>query len=258
MTGNPNKPNRWWDALAGMFLMAALLTAASRLVATSWTRDLSIVQTLTFFGIVAGFALGQSRFSPLIADSFAIAYGIVAVPWQLGSLLREDLLWPERLMILTNRLGIIIYQILHREVLSDSLLFLVIMSSLFWALSVHAGYAMVRHGRSWGAVLPTGLGLFVIHAFDPLIFRRGLYLAVYFIFALVFVSRMIFLQYRNQWQTNRTALPPQLGYNFFRFTMMAVVLIVLFAWTIPGLANAAPAAQQAGKPVLQLGDKTRH
>jgi len=252
-----NKRTRWWDALAGFFLLLALLTAASRLVATGWTRDLSVVQTLTFFGVVIGLALGYSRFSPFVAFLLAAAYGIIAIPWQLGSLLRDDLLWLERATILINRLGIILYQILHREVLRDSLLFLVIMSILYWVLSVQAGYWMVRYGHSWEAVLPAGICIFVIHAFDPLVFRRGLYLALFFAFALIFVSRMIYIQFRNRWETSHTALPPQLGWNFFRFTIVAVLLIVVFAWTIPGLANAAPVAQQAWKPVLRLWDRTR-
>lgn len=254
---NNNKRTRWWDALAGFFLLLALFTAASRLVATGWTRDLSVVQTLTFFGVVIGLALGYSRFSPFVAFLLAAAYGIIAIPWQLGSLLRDDLLWLERATILINRLGIILYQILHREVLRDSLLFLIIMSILYWVLSVQAGYWMVRYGHSWEAVLSAGICIFVIHAFDPLVFRRGLYLALFFAFALVFVSRMIYIQFRNRWETSHTALPPQLGWDFFRFAIGTVLLIVVFAWTIPGLANAAPIAQQAWKPVLRLWDTTR-
>src|SRR4030042_7044961 len=103
---NKNKRTRWWDALAGFFLLLALLTAASRLVATGWTRDLSIVQTLTFFGVVVGLALGYSRFSPFAAFLLAAAYGIIAIPWQLGSLLRDDLLWLAPGNLLINRLRI--------------------------------------------------------------------------------------------------------------------------------------------------------
>ena len=185
MIDNQNKRTRWWDSLAGFFLLLALLTAASRLVATGWTRDLSVVQTLSFFGVAVGLALGYSRFSPFIAFLLAVAYGSIAIPWQLGSILREDLLWLERVTILINRLGIIVFQILNREVLHDSLLFLVVMSILFWVLSVQAGYWMVRYGHSWEAVLPAGICIFVIHAFDPLVFRRGLYLALFFSFALI-------------------------------------------------------------------------
>lgn len=249
---------RWWDLLAAIFLLLAMLTAASRLVATGWTRDLSVVQSLAFFGVAAGLALGYSQFRPWIAVLFAFAYGSFAIPWQLGSILGGEFPWLERMTILTNRLGLIVYQILHREVLHDSLLFLVIMSILFWVVSVQAGYWMVRYGRSWEAVVPAGLCIFVIHAFDPLVFRRGLYLAIFFVFALIFVSRMNYIRFHSRWQTNHTALPPQLGLNFFRFTIIAVLMIVFLAWTIPGLANAAPAAQSAWRPVVRVWDRARH
>lgn len=257
MITDSNERTRWWDVLAAIFLLLALLTAASRLVATGWTRDLSIIQVVTFFGVFAGLALGYSRFTPAVAVLFAVAYGSFTISWQLGTTLKDELLWLDRTLILSNRLGLIVYQILHREILHDSLLFLVIMSILFWLISVQAGYWMVRYGRSWEVVFPAGICIFVIHAFDPLIFRRGLYLASFFVFALIYVSRMIFIHFQDRWKSNRTALPPQIGINFFRFTIIAVVLIVIFAWTVPGLANAAPVAQSAWKPVVRLWEKAR-
>jgi transglutaminase-like putative cysteine protease len=248
---------RWWDLPAALLLLAALSTAATRLVATHWTRHLEIVQTLAFFGVLLGLALGKSRFSPRIAAFFAIAYGGFAVPQQLGMFLREDILWMERLSILANRLGVIIYQIVNRETVQDSLLFLVSMAILFWALSVLAGYTLVRYGNGWQAVLPAGLAMFVIHSFDALLPRRAWYLAIYLFFALVLVARTTFLQQQNRWQKDRTALPPHLGLDFIRFTILATFVIVVFAWTVPALANAVPAAQEAWQPVRRVWDEAR-
>jgi transglutaminase-like putative cysteine protease len=257
MINTHSDPHRWWDPLAIIVLLAALLTASSRLVATGWTEHLSLIQILTFFGMISGLALGKSRFSPITSLSIATVYGTFGIVWQLGKTLPSDLLWAERLWVLGNRLGIIIYQIIHRLVLRDSLLFLVLMCALFWVLSVHAGYILVRRGRAWSAVLPTGLALFVIHAFDPLVFTRGLYLAVYFFFALILVARLVFLHYHIQWQANRTALPPQLSFNYLRFTVFAALLLVILAWTVPGMANALPSAQHAWKPVVHAWEKAR-
>ena len=248
---------RWWDLPAALLLMAALTTAATRLVATHWTRHLEIVQTLAFFGVLLGLALGKSRFSPRIVAFFAIAYGAFAVPQQLGMFLREDILWSERLSILANRLGVIIYQIVNRETVQDSLLFLVSMAILYWMLSVLAGYTLVRYGNGWQTVLPAGLAMFVIHSFDPLLPRRAWYLAIYLFFALVLIARTTFLQQQNRWQKDRTALPPHLGLDFIRFTILATFVIVVFAWTVPALANAVPAAQEAWQPVRRVWDKTR-
>ncbi len=53
---------RWWDFPAALILMAALLTAATRLAATQWPKDLSIVQPLTLLGLIAALAMGMRRF----------------------------------------------------------------------------------------------------------------------------------------------------------------------------------------------------
>ena len=98
---------RWWDIPAALLLIAALLTSGTRLVATRWTTDLSIVQTLVFFGALAGLALGFSAFSTRLSAFFALVYGLFLIPWQLGMTLPEEYGWLERLTILSNRLQFI-------------------------------------------------------------------------------------------------------------------------------------------------------
>jgi transglutaminase-like putative cysteine protease len=253
-----SSPDSWWDLPAAMLLLAALLTATTRLVATRWTAYLSVTQTITFFGILIGLALGKSRFSPRLVALLAIVYGAFMVPWQLGNTLKPGMQWTERLIVLLNRLVLIIFQIAHDEVIQDSLLFLVLMFMLFGALSVHAGFTLVRYGDAWKAIIPSGLALFVIHAFDPLVSRRAWYLAVYLFFALVLVARVVYLHRQSRWQKSRTALPPHLGLDFIRFTVLASGVIVLFAWTAPALANALPAAQKAWQPVQRTWNNLRN
>ncbi len=242
---------RWWDLPAVTLLFAALITAATRLVATDWTNHLSIVQNLVFFGFLAGLALGQSRFSPRIVGFFAIAYGMFFIPWQLGRTMAPGIPWSERLISLGGRLNVIFSQLANQEVVQDSLLFLVLMSLLFWVLSIHAGYTLVRYGRSWRTILPAGLALFVIHSFDALISRRAWYLAVYLFFSLVLVARVSYLQQRERWKQSRTALPPHLGLDFIRFALLATAVIVVFSWTAPALANSLPAAERIFQRIKQ-------
>jgi transglutaminase-like putative cysteine protease len=232
-------------------LLVAIVTAATRLVVTRWTDFLPIIQTIAFLGVIAGMALGKSRFSPRLVFFFTICYGLFTVPWQLGSLYRRAVLWDERLTSIAGRLDSIINQLLSRQVVTDSLLFLALMGVLFWLLSAHAGYTLIRTGQAWQAVLPTGLAMFAIHSFDPLIVRRGLYLAVYIFFALVLVARMTFLYRYDHWRQSRTNLPPHLGLDFIRFTLLVTGLLVVFAWTAPALADAVPSAARAWQTIRQ-------
>lgn len=245
-----NSPiRRWWDWSAALLIMAAMLTAASRLVATQWTINLSLVQSVAFFGVVAGLALGLSRFSGRIVGLIATVYGLFIVGWQLGSTVKDDPPWAERLLSLLSRLGLILYQLINRQTVYDSLLFIVLMCLLFWLLASSAGYVLVRHCDPWKAIVPTGLALFVIHFYDPLVARRTWYLAFFIFFGLVLVARMAFIQQQSQWKESRTSLPPHLSLDFIRFTLLFAGLIVLFSWTAPALANALPIAERLWRPV---------
>src|SRR3989304_2873983 len=94
---NPEISERWWDWPAALLLLAALLTAATRLNAPEWAGHLNRVRTVTFRGALAGLALGQSRFSPSVARLFAFVYGLFAIGWQIGLTLGREVLWPERM-----------------------------------------------------------------------------------------------------------------------------------------------------------------
>ena len=240
---------RWFDWTAVALLLAALITAASRLVATDWTNDLPLVLTITVLGLIAGLALGQSRFTPRTVFFFAFTFGLFTVCWQLGMAQQTEALWSDRLNALLLRLGIIIYQLINKLTVRDSLLFLVLMGFLFWGLTVYAGYVLVRYGDAWKATLPTGLAIFVIHYYDPNVTRRAWALAFYIFFTLVLVARMTFIRQRNRWQANRTSLPPHLSLDFIRFTMLFASLIVVVAWTAPAVAKAVPAAEKLWQPV---------
>ncbi len=236
---------RWWDLSAAFLLLAALLTAASRLVATEWVDHLTMIRTLTFLGMLAGLALGQSSFSPFQATAFALAYGLFAVPWQLGLTLGHDILWTERLIGLAGRMISALSLLARQEAVQDPLLFLCWTSSLFWALSVHAGYTLTRHAHPWRATLPAGLALLLIHNSDPYIASRAWYLAGYLFFSLLLLARLTHLRQLVHWRQIRAHVPHLMVLDLIHVILLAVALIVLLAWTIPALADALPVAREA-------------
>lgn len=240
---------RWWDLPAASLLVVAMLTTASRLVATDWTSHLEITQSLAFMGVVAGLAIGKSRFSPKFSSLLATVYGAFAVSYMIGSTLGAGIAWSSRLTSIVLRLQVIIRQLANHSVVTDSMLFQVLMAILFWTLSIYAGYTLTRYGNAWRAILPAGLALFVIHSFDPLVARRTWYLAIYLFFSLVLVARMAYLQQHNHWEESRTALPPHLGLDFIRFTLLVAGVIVVFSWTVPALAKTLPPAERVFQPV---------
>ena len=170
---------RHWDWLAVVLLIFIMEIAAARLVATLWTLDLSMVLLVTFLGTMLGLALGKSVYRRSWVVILAVVYGAILIPWQLGLTLDADLRWRDRLVNLWGRLDIVIQELLSKKPVTDSILFLLLMAMLFWALAVYAGVVLIREQNPWKVIIPAGIAAFVINSFDQLMLVRSLYLAVY-------------------------------------------------------------------------------
>ncbi len=240
---------RWWDIPAALLLFAGIATATIRLAATNWTDELSIVQFIAGFGLIAGLALGQSIFSRFLVTLFGLIYGIFVISWQLGDSLYANIMWSERMISLAGRLGVTLTQLIQRKPVNDSILFLFIMALLFWVLSLHAGYILTRYGHPWQATLPMGLTLFIIHIHDPYWPYRTWFLATYIFFALLLLARLTYMHNRVAWEQRHTRLPPYLGLDLIRVTLTATAVLIVLAWTAPAMASSVPLAERAWKEV---------
>jgi len=247
-----DKNIRWWDATAAFLLIVVIMTVATRLNATGWTSNLERIQYLALLGVIFGIALGQSSFSPRVVKWLTVAYGLFFIPWQLGLSMADSLSWNERVSALGSRLGLTLWQFLHRESVQDPILFLTLMAVLFWVLSTSAGYFFTRYGQPWPSILPAGIGLYIINHYDPGLSTWARYMGIYLFAALLYLGRMTYLRYRSEWRRARVLLSPETGMIIGRAGLLAVVVLVLFAWNVPVLAQAfGPASQlwvQVSKP----------
>ncbi len=244
-----SSPTRWWDLPATLLLFVAIYLAALRLSATKWTEELAIIQVIAILGLIAGLALGQSAFSRRTVRWFAVIYGLSVIGWRLGLTLGRNVLWNERILSLWGRLGVSLRLLLQRKAVSDPLLFVLIMAVLYWALSLYAGYSLTREANSWKSTLPMGLALFIIHIHDPYWTSRSWFLAGYIFLALILLSRVTFLKKQAAWEQNHTHMPPYVGIDFLRATLVAVIVIIVMAWSTPAFAATVPPMQQAWQTV---------
>ncbi len=241
------RSSRWWDTPAVLLLVAALLTASGRLLATEWVEHLSLVQILVMLGTVTGLALGQSSFSSLLVAVYATLYGTVAVPWQLGrtaGYLSDEAQWSDRLLVLGTRLARTFVQFVQQEPIHDPVLFLSAVAVLAWGLSVLAGHVLTRHASPWGVVVPPGVAVLLIQTSD-LYRERGLwYLAAYAFFSLLLVARLTFVRLRRRWLDDEARIPPLVGLDLSYAMVMVVVALLLLAWTVPSAADVLPTARR--------------
>jgi transglutaminase-like putative cysteine protease len=115
------------------------------------------------------------------------------------------------------------------------------------------------HANSWRALIPIGFTIIVIHSYDPFVTRRAGFLAAFLLFAILLVARTNFIQHRLGWKSSRTYVPPDIGFDWIRFTLAVAVLIVMLSWTFPVFAESLPAAeeawQQARRPWVEFQDR---
>ncbi len=242
---------RWWDLPAALILIVALFLAALRLVATDWTEELEIIEILAVTATMSGLALGQSRFGRLQVAGIAIVYGAFMIGWQMGLLAGEELLWRDRLSHVLGQLTFAVNNLVNQRAVTDPALFVFLMSCLYWILCSHAAYTLTRYANAWRAALPMGLALFIIHIHDPLWPSRSWFLAGYIFLSLLLLSRVHYLHNRATWQRNRTHLPPYIGLDFLRATMIAGGALILLVWTVPALAASVPPAEAAWQRVAR-------
>ena len=236
---------RLWDWPAALLLAGALLTASRRLIVTEWTLHLRPVQTITFLAIIAGLALGYSRFNTRRSINFMFGYGLFTIVWQLGLTMDNSIAWLERLNSLLGRAMITIAQLTSAKYVTDPLLFLFLMYALFWILAITASYGLTRSGNPWQAIIPPGIAMVIIHTYDPLLQIRAWFLAVYLLFGLMIVARLYYLQRQTIWQRQRTHVPLYTGVDMLRATLFASVLLVLMAWLAPAFARGLDPAERA-------------
>ena len=250
---------RWMDWLSSIFLIFILQIAAARLVATQWTKNLSLVQLIALFGTILGLALGKSIFRRGWVIFLAFSYGIILIPWQLGLTLDVDTTWLDRLQILQSRLAAVLEELLTRKPVTDNILFLLLMAILFWSLAVYTSVVLVRQANPWKVIIPGGITAFVIHSFDPLLVSRSWYLAFYLFFALLLVVRLEFIKNSVVWRQRHTHTPPDIGFDFTRVALILSMVLVFFSWNVPIIAETfKPAAeiwQSASRPWLKTKDR---
>lgn len=240
---------RWFDTPAILRLLALMLIGVSRLTITGWTFHLQIMYGAVLGGLVLGVALGQSRYPAHWAVLIAFVCGLAFVPWLLGLTMSSELSWYERALSLLERLDRVIVQLIRQEPVRDSILFLTLMSILFWTLNVHAGYTLLRQASPWQIALPTTLAVLILQAFDPR-HKYGVFvLAIYFALLLLLVARLDFLHRRAQWQQDGLSVPAEAATGLSQAALLGALLLVVIAWTAPVIAAPLPPAQRTWQAI---------
>ena len=245
-SANHNLSNRHtWDWKAALLVIAIVEISSTRLVATEWAPFLYFTQTMGFIGVILGLALGYSSFPRKTVTRLWVGYTLILVTAQLLSTVEKtDWLWLD-ILALFERLFFSLIQFIRNQPVYDHLFFVSIMTLIYWSIGVSAGYWLNRHRDFLNVVLPSGVAILTVQAFDSIQTKHIWELALFFIASLLLLGRIYFLQNSSFWKKNRFLLTDEAINDLERGALTITLAAVFIAWSLPGWINGIQPAAKA-------------
>jgi transglutaminase-like putative cysteine protease len=234
--------SRWWDWAAIGLHFILLETVASRLVATTWTPFLYLIQTFTYMGFVIGTALGYSTFPRRTVRWLTFVYMLILLPLQWTLIIDQHASLEEQFASVGGRLFFATADFFARQPVEDPIFFVALMSIAFWIISSGAGFTLVRNQNYLGAILPAAIGLIIIHNYDSGVAGRLWFLGFFAFIALLLLGRLHYLQNKQSWRERRIFLSPDNSVDLTSSMAIAAGLVIVVAWTVPASLSSVNSA----------------
>ena len=234
LTGRPAR--RWWDWPAVLLLFGIYFLAATRLQLTNWTDGLGHAANLILFGGFLGLLLGLSRFRPSFVAVLGVLFGLAAISWQLSLTYPEAAGMSQRLFDLWQRITLAWGQLVGSQPLSDSILFLVAMSVLYWTLGVSAGYLLVRHGQPWVPLGVVAVAMIVFERYQPGT-PMPIYSGAVTLLILLMLGRLHYVQSAAVWREKQVRVQQGTSTVWLSVVLAASLLLAAVAWGVPSVAQ---------------------
>lgn len=213
-----------------------VLAAAYAIQRADLMVGLNILPYVTTIAILTGFILSRTTFADGTVHLISFVYGLTAIFLLIGS---DDLPLRERLLDLIGRQIDWLTKAFSDGTGRDGLVFVMHTSVVFWLLGYTAAWYTFRHPRVWRVVLPTGLVLLsvVYYYFGPE--PLAIYLAIYFLLALIYVARTHLVAQEKTWRADAVRYENGIRYTFLRASLLSAVLALAVAFSLPTLPASA-------------------
>ena len=243
-------------------LLVLLITAATSISAARWTDGLGNLATAAVLGLVAGFLLAKSRFPSAISHLFSLVYGLFVVSYLMGRLVEQPT-WQDRLIQLSDRTVTWLTKATSGGTSRDSLMFVVLLTCLFWFLGHIGAWYTFRRPRVWRVLLPISLTILVnsyVYT-DPRIATRSTtsltpFLVIYIIAALLYIVRTNVYLREVEWQSANVNYDTEVRFDFVRSGTLLASVALLAMVIAPG-ASASPYIGDMWEGITDARDSVR-
>ena len=228
------KPREGWST--ALFLAGMIMAAGWTLVATEWTEGLDVVLWAGIGGMIAGMLLGWSVLGGSVSHLIGAVYGLTWVGFLLGRSLPERLTSGERIRELVAHLYYWIQQAVTGGTGRDMLIFVMLLSGLFWLLGYNAAWNTYRRMRVWRAIIPLSAITLVAVYYYTGPATLMIYLALYLFFALLYIARSHITEREETWRRERVAYNPELRFTVLQAGVAVALIALALAWALPSAA----------------------
>ena len=244
-----------WSAY--IFLALALIIVSWSLSEAGYGEGLDTVVLVTLGAVVASLFLAKSRLPWFLAHLFSLVYGVSWIGFLLSYELPQTFSARERLLELGYRIGDWVRQtVLGGELGTDELMFVVVMSILFWLMAYLAIWFSFRAHSLWAALLPSSITLMINVYYGPQ--RITLLLVPYLLFAMLFAVRLNLYIQEQSWKERRIRYDIDIVYSFLRYGATLSILALALAWIVPAAAGSERAEiwySRIGEPWERVKDE---
>lgn len=223
-----------WSAF--IFLALMLTIVSGSIIEAGYDREMTGLVGVTFGALVASLFLAKSHFPGIITHLLSLIFGVTWNAFVISYRLPATFTARDKLLEMGYRIAAWVQETVIGGALgTDSLMFTVVMSVLFWLLTYLAIWFSFRAHSLWVVLLPSSVTLTINLYYGPE--RIGFFIVPYILLALLFTARYALYTYERTWQAGRVRYSPDIVYTFLRYGSILALIAVVLAWVIPTAAS---------------------
>lgn len=236
------------DILSLLLLGTFLGIVSIYLQTTKWFDNLELVTLLSVGGFLFGVIVGKSRFDQLSGFWLIVVYSIIIIPLAIGLTLKSSIRIVDTLLNEIQQTGFSIHEFSSGGEVTSSVLFLSLLTSVFWIVGVYSGFIYVRKGKFIYSIF---LGFFLLALIDfllPATERNHIITGLAAFICLLFYIRANSIRFKGEWKVYRSSLDNIKNWSLSPELLITGLVIVIVAWSVPvGVRAASPGTPESAR-----------
>ena len=232
--------NRRYNDIPSLVLLGTFLGIVSiYLQTTKWSDNLELVTLLAVGGFLFGVIVGKSSFDQLSGFWLIVVYSLLIIPLAIGLTLETSILIVDTLIYEVQQTGYSIHEFALGGEVTSPILFLSLLTIVFWIIGVFGGFNYVRKGIFIYSVLLGFILLVLIDFILPATERNHIITGLATFIALLLIIRTNSIRIKRDWRESKPTLDNIKDWSLSPGLLIIGLAIVFVAWSVPVAIRAA-------------------